>query len=229
MFGNEKVFNDVLAQEVLNDPETGIEFTLLDPRATAKDIDSLISIAYKNKYYSVVVPQCFVKYARNQVDTKYSSALKVCTVVGFPLGSAQSKVKVVEAKTAIKNGANELDVMINLHKVKEGDYGYIKQEMNRIARISRKVVVKAIIETAYLTLDELEKVVHALARTRIDFVMTCTGYAPLGADIETAEKIMSILGKSHVKIKAAGGIKTKAQAENLFRVGVSRVGTSRIL
>jgi len=208
---------------------TGIDFTLLDPRATTKDIESLVSIAFKNKYYACVVSPSLVKFTRNLIDLKYSSALKVATVVGFPLGNNTTKTKIREAKEAIKSGAHEVAVVVNIGKIKEGDLGFVRSELARICRLSRKVLFKAIIETAYLTQEEIEKVVHACVKARVDMIETSTGYAPLGADAETVEKISNLISKSGVMIKASGGIKTKAQAENLLRVGASRIGTSRII
>ena len=225
-----KGFQDVsMDVSAFSATSSGIDFTLLDPRATEKDIESLCNIAFKNKYYAVIVSPVFVRFARNFIDTKLSSSIKVGTVVGFPLGGSTIKSKIAEAKEAIKNGAEELDVCICVNQVKQGDYAYIKYEMSRIVRLSRKVVVKAIIETAYLTPEEIEKVVHALVRARVDYIMTSTGYAPLGADLEVVEKIINLLSRSKVMVKASGGIKTKAQVDNYFRLGVSRIGTSRII
>ncbi len=229
IFANNKMSDDVNVFGVMNDPGTGVDFTLLDPRATEKDIVKMLEIACDHRYYAVIVPQIHVAFAKRYVTTKLSSTLKVGTVVGFPLGTSTAKTKIREAKDAIKNGADELDVVIAIAKVKEGDYGYVKREIQRIMRIKRKVVVKAILETAFLSPEEIERVVGVLVKAKVDFVMTSTGYAPFGADIETVEKLVSLTEKTGVLVKASGGIKTKAQADNLYRLGVTRIGSSRII
>lgn len=228
-FAKNKVAEDIFDVNVLDDPGSGIDFTLVDPRATEKDIKSMLDIACDNRYYAAIVSPVHVRFAREYIDKKLSGTLKLGTVIGFPLGSSTIKVKIQEAKDAIRSGADELDVVVSIGSIKEGDYAYVKHEMQRIVRLKRKVVVKAIIETAYLSPEEIEKTVQALVKARVDYIMTSTGYAPLGADIETVEKLITLTNRTGVLVKASGGIKTKAQAENLFRVGVARVGTSRII
>ena len=230
MIGKKVGYDDMFDASALNSYSSVIEFTLLDPRATTKDIQDLCNIAYKNKYYGVVVPPCFVSYARAYIDDKLSGALKLITVVGFPLGNGLTKSKVVETKLAIKNGADEIDVMINLSYAKMGDYNALRNEMSKVVRAGKKATIKAIIETAYLSSDEeMQKVVKTLIKSRVDFIKTSTGYAPIGATEEVVEKLASMLDKSGVMLKASGGVRSKAQAENLIRLGASRIGTSRIL
>jgi len=231
LFDQSKEFEDVFdaGMGAFNSYSGVVDFTLLDPRTTTRDIEDLCNIAYKNKYYSVVVPPIFVEFARKYVDEKLSGALKVCSVVGFPLGNVTTKGKIAEAKKIIKSGADEIEVVINISAVKENDYRLIKSEMSRIVRLNRKILVKAILETAYLTMEEIEKVVKVLVKTRVDYIMTSTGYAPIGATEEIVEKLSNLTDRTNVQIKAAGGVKSKAQAENFIRLGASRIGTSRII
>lgn len=226
---NPKLFSELAQEGVVKSFSSCIDFTLLDARATERDVENLMNIAYKNKYYSVVVNPIFVGFAKRYIVNRLSSALKLATVIGFPLGNTYTKTKIVEAKKAIKDGADELDVCICMTAVKHNDYSYVTRELSKIVRISRKVVVKAIIETAYLDPAELEKVVKACIKARVDYIQTSTGYAPIGATEEVVEKICSLCEKSKTQVKAAGGIKSKPQADNMLRCGATRIGTSRIL
>ena len=216
-----------IEEEMLTIPEM-VEFTLLDPRAVTKDIHTLINVAVKNKYYGVCVNPCNVKEARDYVDNKLKANLALVTVVGFPLGANTLQTKICEAKQAISDGADELDVVINIGKMKEGDLGYIKNELSRIVRISRGKIVKAIIETCYLTRDEIKAVCRVCVKAKVDFIKTSTGYGTGGA---TVEDVMLIKEATNGKcfIKASGGIKSRAEAEELNRAGATRFGTSRVI
>jgi len=229
-FSNRKGFNDVSGyRENLTDTFGAcIDFTLLDPRTTKGDIDELLSIAFKKKYYSVVVPPMFVSYAKKISIEKYSGSIKIGSVVGFPLGNIPLKAKIYETKQLINDGADEIEVMINLSLVKMGDFASIRAELNRISKICRKRTLKIIIENAYLTDAEIEKLVKIIIKSKADYIMTSTGYAPIGATIELIEKLYS-LASDKIGIKASGGVKTRLEAESFIRLGASRIGTSRIL
>ena len=230
-FISKKGFDDTLSQSKTNKPNSFgsfVDFTLLDPRATARDIEDLCYIAYKNQYYAVIVPPVFVSLAKRIIESKYSGAIKVGSVVGFPLGNSLSKSKIYDTKMLIKEGADEIDVSISVSAVKMSEYNLIKAELSRIVRIAKKKVVKAIIETSYLTEQEIERLVKIAIKAKCDFVMTSSGYAPLGANIELVEKL-SRFADGKIGIKASGGVKTKLEAESFLRLGASRIGTSRIL
>ena len=205
-----------------------IDFTLLDPRAVTKDIYTLINVAAKNQYYSVCVNPINILTAKAYIEQNIRTDLKVVGVIGFPLGANSIPTKVYEAKQCLNDGADELDVVINIGKVKEQDFSYIKNELSRIVRISKNKIVKAIIETCYLTRDEIKEVCKACIKAKVDFVKTSTGYGTKGA---TNEDIMLIneCVRGKCLIKASGGIRTKAQAEELIRAGASRIGTSRVI
>ncbi|MBR2909784.1 MAG: deoxyribose-phosphate aldolase [Clostridia bacterium] len=205
-----------------------VEFTLLDPRAVEKDIQTLINVAIKNNFYGVCVNPCNVKFARDYIDNIVKSQTKIVTVVGFPLGANSIQTKVVEAKQALADGADELDVVINIGKLKDGDYAHIKNELSRIVRISKGKIVKAIIETCYLTRDEIKSVCKVCEKAKVDFIKTSTGYGTAGARVEDVSLINETV-RNKCMIKASGGIRTRAQAEELIRAGASRIGTSKVL
>lgn len=205
-----------------------VEFTLLDPRAVEKDIQTLINVAIKNNFYGVCVNPCNVSTARSYIDNIVKSETVVISVVGFPLGANSIQTKVAEAKQAISDGADELDVVINIGKLKDGDYAYIKSELSRIVRISKGRVVKAIIETCYLTREEIKSVSKICEKARVDFIKTSTGYGTGGARVEDVSLIYETV-RNKCAIKASGGIRTRAQAEELIRAGASRIGTSKVL
>ena len=204
------------------------DFTLLDPRAVSKDIQTLVNIAVKNQYFAVCVNPVNVLLAKNYVITSTRNDIKVVSVIGFPLGANTLQTKVNEAKQAISDGADELDVVINISKIKENDYGYVKNELSRIVRIAHGRVVKAIIETCYLTRDEIKEVCKVCLKSKVDYIKTSSGYGTGGATVDDVLLIKEVV-KDKCLIKASGGIKTKAQAEELIRAGAQRIGTSRIL
>lgn len=218
----------IVEEEIKTIPEM-VEFTLLDPRAVQKDVHTLINIAVKNKYCAVCVNPANVAEAREYIDNKIRvSSLTLVSVVGFPLGASTISTKVAEAKEALSDGADELDVVINIGKLKDGDLGYIKSELSRIVRISRGKIVKAIIETCYLTKDEIKAVCKVCEKAKVDFIKTSTGYGTGGATVDDIVLIKEIV-KNKCGIKASGGIKSRAQAEDLIRAGATRIGTSRVI
>ena len=229
-FFSKKRFEDVnnYKESLENSFGAFVDFTLLDPRTTRDDIDELCSIAYKNKYYCVIGPPMFVSYAKKLINDNYSGAIKVGSVVGFPLGNTSSKSKIYEVKQLIKDGADEIDVMVNLSLVKMSEYNMLRAELNRISRIAKKITLKVVIENAYLTDAEIERLVKIIIKSKADYIMTSTGYAPAGATVELVEKLYN-LASNKIGIKAAGGIKTRLDAESFIRLGASRIGTSRII
>lgn len=225
LFKKRKKKQEILEQSSLKNM---IDFTLLDPRAVSKDVQTLINVAIKNQYYSVCINPSNVYDARTYIDSSIRQDLALVSVVGFPLGASTLQTKVNEAKQALADGADELDVVINIAKVKENDYSYIKNELSRIVRIARGKVVKAIIETCYLTREEIKEVCKVCLKAKVDFIKTSTGYGTGGATVEDVLLIKEIV-RDKCLIKASGGIRTKAQAEELIRAGATRIGTSRVL
>lgn len=205
-----------------------IDFTLLDARATKIDIEKLCDVAYKNQYYSVCVNPANVLYAKGYIAKNLNNALKVCCVVGFPLGANLTETKIFETKKAIENGADEIDVVVNIGKAKEGDFAYVKSELLKIKKQAKRKVVKAIIETCYFDENDIVKLCKMCAQAKVDYVKTSTGFGTGGADF----KVVSLMKKElagKCKIKASGGIRTREQAIELVNLGADRIGTSRIL
>lgn len=205
-----------------------VDFTLLRPNATVLDVENLCNIAHKNRYFSVCVNPVNVAFARNYIDLKLKSTLKVCTVVGFPLGESATESKVFEAKRAIADGADEIDMVMSISRAKAGNWDYVKNDISRVVRVSRGRVVKVIIETAYLTRDEIVQATKICMKARASFVKTSTGFGPGGATPEAVELIASNV-KGRCGVKAAGGIATRFDAVNMVRKGATRIGTSKII
>lgn len=210
---------------VISSVQSVVDFTLLDPRATEKDLADCVNIAIKNKYYAVCVNPSNVEFVKRYIAQKAVDNLSVVSVVGFPLGANSLQVKITETKQAIADGADEIDVVINIGKFKDGDLDYVKNELSRIVRICRGKVVKAIIETCYLDKDEIIKLCKICMKAKVDYIKTSTGFGTGGATPEIISCIASTCA-GKCKIKASGGIRTAKQAEDLIRAGASRIGTS---
>lgn len=215
-------------QEKIFDLNSYIDFTLLDPRATSYDLEKLCNIAYKNKYYSVCVNPSAVAFVKGYVLKNLSNDLKICSVVGFPLGANLIDIKCLEAKQAIVDGADEIDFVLNISKVKENDFSYLKNELSKIRKAVKNHILKCIIETAYLTKDEIVKICKLCVKCNIDYVKTSTGFATSGANFDDIKLIINSVG-GRCKVKASGGIRSREVAVQFLNQGVSRIGTSRVL
>lgn len=207
--------------------ENKIDFTLLDPRATESDLEKLCDIAYKHSYYSVCVNPANVPYVKGYID-KNLEGLKVVSVVGFPLGANSIEVKCSETKEVIQNGADEIDFVVNIGKVKQGKFDYVKNELKRIRKVCKGKIVKAIIETCYLTKNEIVKLSKLCVQAKIDYVKTSTGFGIAGANLEDVKMIYDIV-KGFCGVKASGGIRTREDAIKFLNLGATRIGTSHIL
>ncbi len=215
---NEKIYN-------LNDY---IDFTLLDARVTNFDLEKLCNIAYKNKYYSVCVNPSRVSFVKGYIVKNLENQLKIASVVGFPLGANSIEIKCAEAKQAILDGADEIDFVVNIGKVKEGDFSYIKNELSRIRKATKGNIIKCILETCYLSKEEIVKVCKLCVKCKIDFVKTSTGFGTAGANFEDVNLMLQTVG-TECLVKASGGIRTREVAIELLNMGVKRIGTSRVL
>lgn len=208
--------------------ENLVDFTLLDPRATEADLEKLCNIAYKHSYYSVCVNSANVSFVKGYIDKNLNGELKVVSVVGFPLGASLTSVKCFETKEAIACGADEIDFVVNIGKIKQGKFDYVKNELKKIKSISKKHIVKAIVETCYLDKNEIIIICKICAQTKIDYVKTSTGFGIGGARVDDV-KLMYDSVKGCCKIKASGGIASREQAIELVNAGASRIGTSHII
>lgn len=208
--------------------ESKIDFTLLDARSTEADLEKLCDIAYKHSYYSVCVNPANVAYVKGYIDKNFDGEIKVVSVIGFPLGANSIEMKVFEAKEVIQNGADEIDFVINIGKVKQGKFDYIKNELKKIRKACKGKIVKVIIETCYLTKNEIVKLSKLCVQSKIDYVKTSTGFGTAGANFDDVKLIYDIV-KGCCGVKASGGIRTREDAVRFLNAGASRIGTSHIL
>ena len=200
------------------------DHTLLHQDATIDDIKALCDDAIKYKTASVCIPPCYVKDAKQYVG----DSLRICTVIGFPNGNMTTTVKVLETFDAIEKGADEIDMVINIGKLKSRDDDYVKQEISLIKQACGDRILKVIIETCMLTDDEKIKMCELVTEAGADFIKTSTGFASGGATFDDVKLFAEHVGPG-VKIKAAGGISSLEDAEKFMELGASRLGTSRIV
>lgn len=188
--------------------------------ASWEEIKTLCDEAVRFGTASVCIPPCYVKL----VKEAYGS-LTVCTVIGFPLGYNSSEIKALEALTAVQDGADEIDMVINVGDVKSGCFDKVLDEIKNIKNTCGEKILKVIIETCYLTEEEKIKMCDIVTETGADFIKTSTGFGTAGATLADIELFKKYVG-SDVKIKAAGGIKTREDLEAFINAGAARIGTS---
>ncbi|MFN7330594.1 MAG: deoxyribose-phosphate aldolase, partial [Bacteroidota bacterium] len=195
----------------------------LSPTLTIKDIDKLVEEAKQFQFLGVCVPPFWVKRAQREIGKE---KILLVTVAGFPLGYSMTETKLDEIKRAIDNGANEVDVVWNVTSFKTG-IPWTKIEIAKCSKLTHDLqkILKVIIETAYLSDQEIAEACKLCADAGVDFVKTSTGFAPAGAKVEHIELMRKSL-PPHVGIKASGGIKTKEQTLALIQAGADRIGTS---
>ena len=203
---------------------SSVDHTLLAQTATWEEIKTICDDGMKYNVASVCIPACYVKKAKDYVGNE----LKVCTVIGFPNGYSTTKTKVYETKDAIDNGADEIDMVINIGMLKDGLYSEVEDEIRQIKGACGDKILKVIIETCLLTDEEKIKMCDIVTNSGADFIKTSTGFSTSGATFDDIILFKKHVG-SNVKIKAAGGIKTLDDAEKFISLGASRLGTSRII
>lgn len=200
------------------------DHTVLSQTATWENIREAIDDGIKYNTASVCIPPCYVRRAANYANGK----VKICTVVGFPNGYSTTRTKLFETEDAIRSGADEIDMVINIGEVKAGHFDAVRDEIKILKSACKDRILKVIIETCLLTDVEKIKMCEAVCAAGADFIKTSTGFSTAGAtlsDIELFAKHVS----SGVKIKAAGGISSIEDAESFIHLGASRLGTSRIV
>ena len=198
-----------------------VDHTLLRPTATWEDIDAVAEEAEKYKTATVVVPSCYVRDIRNS----YHDMIRICTVVGFPLGYTNTTGKLAEVGQALADGASEIDMVINIGALKSGDTTFVTEEIRQLKHLCGERILKVIVETCYLTEDEKIAACKCVKKAHADFIKTSTGFGTAGAALEDIELFKSYVG-GNVKIKAAGGIKTRADMEAFIAAGCDRLGMS---
>ena len=200
------------------------DHTLLIQTATWNEIKAICDDAIQYKTASVCIPPSYVKKAKEYVGNK----MQVCTVIGFPNGYNTTACKVFETKDAIENGADEIDMVINIGWVKDKEYEAVKNEIAELKKVCDTKILKVIIETCFLTQEEKIKMCQVVTEAGADFIKTSTGFGGAGATPEDVRLFSQNIGEQ-VKIKAAGGISTLEDAEKFIELGAERLGTSRII
>ena len=201
-----------------------VDHTLLLQTATWEQIKAICDDGIKYETASVCIPTCYVKQAKDYMGDK----CKVCTVIGFPNGNYTTEVKVFETKDALTNGADEIDMVINVGMLKAGEYDYVLNEIKVIKEACGDHILKVIIETCLLTDEEKIKMCEIVTAAGADFIKTSTGFSTAGATFADVELFAKHVGPN-VKIKAAGGISSMDDAEKFIALGATRLGTSRIV
>lgn len=200
-----------------------IDHTNLKPNATKRDIALLIKEAQQYGFASVCINPYWVKFATEKLR---NTAIHVCTVIGFPLGAATVQTKSYQAREAITNGADELDMVINIGALKSGLHQEVENEIRSIVQLAQhKTIVKSIIETCLLTNEEKVEACRLAVRSGADYVKTSTGFSTGGATVEDIALLRETVG-NEIGVKAAGGIHSKKEAEAMIEAGATRIGTS---
>lgn len=198
-----------------------IDHTQLKPYATWSDIGKLCDEAIKYRTASVCIPPVYVK----QVHNAYGDKVNICTVVGFPLGYSTTAAKVTEVEQALADGCNEIDMVVNISDVKNGNYVRVEEEIRAVKRVCGEHLLKVIIETCYLSEEEKIAMCKAVTNAGADYIKTSTGFGTGGATIEDIRLFKRYIGQN-VRIKAAGGVKTKKDLVLFLAEGCDRIGTS---
>ncbi|MDR1571039.1 MAG: deoxyribose-phosphate aldolase [Clostridiales Family XIII bacterium] len=198
-----------------------IDHTLLKASAEWAEIKKLCAEAIRYGAASVCVPPCYVRRIRDE----YGDQLRICTVIGFPHGNSVPTAKMVEARQAVADGADEIDMVINISDAKNGDFGKVLSEIKLVREAASEAVLKVIVEACYLTEQEKIRICGIVSDAGADYIKTSTGFGPAGASLEDVRLFRRHIGPN-VKIKAAGGIRTREALEDFIEAGCSRIGAS---
>lgn len=224
--GAERIAAGMGIGEILSDKKIAgkIDHTLLKPEATPDEIKKLCDEAVKFKFASVCINPCYVKLCSNLLS---GTGVKVCSVVGFPLGSTTTEVKRFEAEQAIQNGADEIDMVMNIGQHKQANYDYVFNDINQVALVAKKnnKVCKVILETALLSDEEKIKACIISKKAGASFVKTSTGFSKGGATVGDIALMKYVVGSS-IGVKASGGIRSKEDAQAMLESGADRIGAS---
>ena len=199
-----------------------IDHTILKATASGTDVQKLCEEAIEHEFYSVCVNGCYVVDAKHLLQ---GTDVKIAAVVGFPLGAMTTAAKIFEAKEAVENGASEIDMVINVAKLKDGEFEYVENEIRQIKEAIGDNGLKVIIETCYLTDEEKVKACELSLAAKADFVKTSTGFGTDGATYEDVKLMKSVVG-DNAKVKASGGVRDKETAQKYIDLGAERLGTS---
>ena len=204
-----------------------IDHTILKSTATLADVETLCQEAIDNNFASVCINPCWVKAASQylKANKKPDYEVKTCTVIGFPLGANTKDVKVFETSNAIENGADEIDMVINVGLVKMGSWALIEEEISAVVEAAKGNCVKVILENCYLTEEEIKLACEACVKAKATFVKTSTGFGTSGAKPEDVKLMRKTVGEN-LGVKAAGGIRDKETALVMIEAGANRIGCS---
>lgn len=204
-----------------------IDHTILKANATLEDVEKLCQEAIDNKFASVCINPCWVKAASQHLkaNKKEDHEVKTCTVIGFPLGANTKDVKVFETVNACENGADEIDMVINIGLAKMGCWDLIEEEVASVVNAAKGKCVKVILENCYLTEEEIQLACEACVRAKATFVKTSTGFGTYGAKVEDVQLMRKTVGEN-AGVKAAGGIRDKATTLAMIEAGANRIGCS---
>lgn len=200
-----------------------IDHTILKAVATKEDVKKLCNEAKEYNFFSVCINPANIEFAKKELE---GSSVKVCTVIGFPLGANTSEVKAFETKDAIKKGADEVDMVINIGALKDKDYDYVLNDIKAVVdAASKEALVKVIIETCYLTDDEKKIACELSVKAGADFVKTSTGFGTGGSTPEDIKLMREVVGPN-IGVKASGGVRNQEDAKAVIKAGCSRIGAS---
>ena len=208
----------------IHDIMAHVDHTLLSTSATWEEIQVVCDDAKKYGAASVCIPPAFVKQAAEYLD----GAVPVCMVIGFPNGYSTTAVKCMEARDAIQNGAEEIDMVIHVGMVRQGRFDLVEEEIRAVKQACGDRILKVIIETCLLTEAEKRRLCHVVMNAGADFIKTSTGFSTAGATFEDIALFSEEIG-GRIGIKAAGGIRSFEDAERFLRLGATRLGTSRLV
>ena len=200
-----------------------IDHTILNPDATKDEVIKVIDEAKAYDFASVCLEPCWVTLAAERLA---DSEVKVCTVIGFPLGANTKNVKAFEAKEAVENGADEVDMVLNIGALKSGEYDLVLEDMKAVREAAKDAVVKVILETCLITDEEKKKACALAKEAGMDFVKTSTGFSTAGATTEDVKLMREAVGDA-MGVKASGGIRDRETAEAMIAAGASRIGASK--
>lgn len=204
---------------------TYIEHTLLKQDATKNEIKTLIEEAKTYSFKGICINPCFISYAKELLR---GTDIKLVTVVGFPLGANHTEVKAFETTKAIEDGADEIDMVINVSAIKDKDFDYVKNDISAVKKACKDKVLKVILETDLLEKEEIKKACELCADASADFVKTSTGFVKngIGATAEDVKLMNETVAPKGLRVEASAGIRDKAKALEMIEAGASRLGTS---
>ena len=202
-----------------------IEHTLLKQDATVQELEKLFDEAIQNDFLGVCINPCNIKFAKEYLK---NSNVKIVTVVGFPLGANKTEVKAYETKLAIEDGADEIDMVINVSLLKDKKFNFVQEDIEAVKKVCGNKILKVILETDLLTKEEIEIACKLCTNAKADFVKTSTGFVKngVGAKAEDVEVMYKIVSPYGLKVKASAGIRDRQKAIEMINAGASRLGTS---